>query len=300
MRPLLILLFILLISAPCHAWNATSHRISALIAWQQMGEPARSYVSATLAEHPDHPRWREKAGSDDPALILAEASTWADSIRHDPRFADDDSELPRLPGFPDMQRNSDWHYVDFDRQGQRGRGQIDRRILHLSTLLASSEDAAERAWALPWLIHLVADLHQPFHAGYSEDRGGNTIVVENPFDARQPFVKLHGWWDDLPAPASLRGKRLRKRAGELLARHPAPEPGTVHDWLRESRALLPHAYPQQQGSVSLLIDAPYRDWARATAERRLSDAGHRLGQLIEKIHAQRVSRETRRKLRPAN
>lgn len=298
MRPLLILLIFLFASPAALAWNGAGHRLGILIAWQQMGAETRAFISAALAAHPDHGRWREKAGADDPALIFAEASTWPDAIRHDPRFSDETPILPPLPGFPDMGRHGDWHYVDFDRQGQRGRGQIDRQIVELSTTLVSSSQPAEISWALPWLIHLVADLHQPFHAGYSEDRGGNTVLVENPFDPRRPFVKLHAYWDDLPGPSGLRGKRLQRRAGELLVSHKPPVQGDANLWLRESRHLLQQAYPKTSGSVSLLIDEDYRQWARATGERRVAEAGYRLGHLLEAIYNQRVSRETPGRLSP--
>lgn len=289
MRPLLILLILICASPPALAWNAAGHRLAALIAWQQMSPPTRSFVATALAGHPDHGRWREKAGADDPALIFAEASTWADAIRHDPRFADETA--PPLPGFPDMAAHGDWHYVDFDKRGKRGRGQIDRKILELREILRSTVKTEEISWALPWLAHLVGDLHQPFHVGRSEDRGGNSVLVEDPA-ARQPFVKLHAWWDDLPGSSGLRGKRLQRRAGELLAGQPTPEQGEVGQWLRESRRLLARAYPATPGSVSAQIDDDYRTWASQTAERRVTEAGYRLGRLLEEIHRQGVSRET--------
>lgn len=291
MRPLLILLIFLFASPAAQAWNGAGHRLGILIAWQQMGPDTREFVRLALAGHPDHGRWREKAGADDPALVFAEASTWPDAIRHDPRFADQPTDNPPLPGFPDMGRHGDWHYVDFDRHGKRGRGQIDRKIVELSELLATSTQPAELSWALPWLAHLVADLHQPFHAGYSDDRGGNTVLIEDP-SARQPFVKLHAWWDDLPGPSGLRGKRLQRRAEALLTDHRAPRQGDVRRWLNESRLLLQRAYPKTMGSVSLLIDDDYRQWAQTTGERRVAEAGYRLGRLLEDIHRRRVSRET--------
>jgi len=298
MRPLLILLIFLFASPAAFGWNAAGHRLGILIAWQQMSAETREFVSRALAGHPDHARWREKAGADDPALIFAEASTWPDAIRHDPRFSDETPDTPPLPGFPDMGRHGDWHYVDFDRHGKRGRGQIDRKIVELSTILGASTQAGEISWALPWLAHLVADLHQPFHAGHSEDRGGNTVLVENPFDPRRPFVKLHAYWDDLPGPSGLRGKRLQRRAGELLVSQKAPAQGDANLWLRESRRLLKQAYPKTSGSVSLLIDEDYRQWSQATGERRVTEAGYRLGRLLEAIHRQRVSRETQPAINP--
>lgn len=290
MRPLFIFLFFVLASADTLAWNAAGHRLSAIIAWQRMAPETRAFIAETLRHHPDHGRWREKAGADDTALIFAEASTWPDSIRRDPRLGDD-STSP-LPGFPDMLRHHDWHYVDFDRRGKRGRGQLDRQITALSETLSTTEDGERIAWALPWLAHLVADLHQPFHAGYPEDSGGNSLLVENPDDARRPFVSLHTWWDDLPGKSGLRGKRLRQRAGALLAEQMPVQQGNAALWLGESRALLPSLYPESAGSVALLIDAAYRERTRIIAERRIGEAGWRLGGLLDAICRQRVSHGT--------
>lgn len=290
MRPLLIFLLSVLASADALAWNAAGHRLSAIVAWQRMAPETRAFVGDALRHHPDHGRWREKAGADDPALIFAEASTWPDSIRHDSRFADD-ATAP-LPGFPEMQRHLDWHYVDIDRQGKRGRGQLDRQIATLSETLKTTADGGRIAWALPWLAHLVADLHQPFHAGHAEDRGGNGLLVEDPDNSRQPFINLHSWWDDLPGKSGLRGKRLWQKAGALLAARTPPQQGNEALWLRESRSLLPSLYPQNAGSVALLIDAAYRVRARNIADQRINEAGCRLASLLDAIRQQRVSHGT--------
>lgn len=290
MRPLLIFLLTVLASADALAWNAAGHRLSALIAWQQMAPDSRVFIAEALRHHPDHKRWQEKAGADDAALIFAEASTWPDSIRHDPRLADDGT--PPLPGFPDMQRHHDWHYVDFDRWGKRGRGQLDRQIVALSETLKTTADVERIAWALPWLAHLVADLHQPLHVGYPEDRGANSLLVEDPEDARRPFVSLHTWWDDLAGRSTLRGKRLRRKLDALLTEQMPPQQGSAELWLDESRNLLPALYPETAGSVALLIDAAYRERARSIAERRITEAGWRLAGLLDAILWQRVSHGT--------
>jgi hypothetical protein len=295
MRPLFILLFCLVFSPAAQAWNAAGHRLTAIIAWQDMPPAAREFVAKALEQHPDYPRWREKSGTGEAMLVFAEATTWPDSIRNDPRFYDErrESPTPDITGLPDNARHLDWHYADLEPDGQRGRGQIDRQIGKLTELLRSTAKPGEIAWALPWLAHLVADLHQPLHVGYSADRGGNTLLIENPFDAKNPFVKLHAYWDGLPGPSSLRGKKLRKQAGLLMAEHPASVQGGVALWLSESRALLPDVYPKSAGSVSLIIDQTYREQAKARADQRITEAGRRLGQLLESIQRSRVSRGTR-------
>ena len=41
-------------------------------------------------------------------------------------------------------------------------------------ILASKASDEKRLTALKFVVQLVADVHQPLHAGYAEDRGGNT------------------------------------------------------------------------------------------------------------------------------
>jgi len=45
--------------------------------------------------------------------------------------------------------------------------------------------------AFAWLCHLVGVLHQPLHAGFEDDRGGNNFDII--FKGEQ--VNLHGFWD---------------------------------------------------------------------------------------------------------
>ncbi len=297
MRPLLIFLLMLLPAVDALAWSAAGHRLTAVIAWQQMDDATRRFVGEVLRSHPDHGRWAEKAGGNDLAQVFAEASTWPDSIRRDPRFADNAPPAP-LPGFPDMQRHLDWHYVDIASDGKRTRGQLDRKIDELSDTLRTSADGQEIAWALPWLTHLVTDLHQPFHTGFPEDRGGNRLLVEDPDDANRPFVDLHTWWDALPGKSSLRGKRLIRKAGALQAGHTPPRQGDTMLWREESRSLLVTLYPESLGSVSLLIDAAYRERAQRIGEQRIVAAGWRLARLLDAIRRQRVPRGTAASLSP--
>ena len=53
-----------------------------------------------------------------------------------------------------------------------------------------SKGRAVREEALRWVVHLVADLHQPLHV-VGDDRGGNDVLVQ--FMGRQ--TNLHRLWD---------------------------------------------------------------------------------------------------------
>jgi hypothetical protein len=288
-------LLICLLPSAALAWNAAGHRLVASIAWQQLSTSSKETMTNALSRHPDYARWQEKARSDHPAAIFAEAATWADSIRHDPRFYDETREAPTpaIPGLADNARHKHWHYVDRTADGRPGGGELDKQIERLSQLLRVSEQTEQIAWALPWLLHLVGDIHQPLHVGHAEDEGGNRIEIENPLKGRQPFMNLHTYWDNLPGPSALRGKRLEVATENLLAHYPAPRQGNVSSWRQDSQLLLPQAYPEQAGSLLPLITESFQQKSQALAEQQLVAAGYRLGRLLESIFSQRVSRETR-------
>jgi nuclease S1 len=59
--------------------------------------------------------------------------------------------------------------------------------------LLSSPTTSDQAklTALKYLVHFVGDLHQPLHAGFADDRGGNLYQVR----AYGRGTSLHGLWD---------------------------------------------------------------------------------------------------------
>jgi hypothetical protein len=294
MHRFLLALFFFLPALPAHAWNAAGHRLVAVIAWQQLSPPAREAIGEALARHPDHDRWADKARPSEDIDLFAEAATWPDDIRNDPRFYDEERESPTppLPGLPDTARHKRWHYVDLDAAGKVRAGELDLQIERLARMLRSTGKKAEISYALPWLLHLVADLHQPLHVGRHGDEGGNAVEIENPYNKRLPFTSLHTYWDDLPGPPWLRGQRLARNAAGLLENHPAPVQGNVGLWRDESHRLLDQAYPDANGSLLPIVSEDFRQKSRDIANRRIVDAGYRLGRLLESIFSQQVSRET--------
>ena len=288
-------LFLLLLPCLAHGWNAAGHRLVAGIAWQQLSPPVQALIANTLRQHPDHERWQARAKTAAPAAIFAEAAIWPDEIRNDPRFYDEAREAPTppVPGLPDHARHLNWHYMDVDRSGKMVSGQLERRLNELSLLLVANTETPRLAWALSWISHLVADIHQPLHVGHADDDGGTEFAIENPFNPRLPFSSLHRYWDDLPGPPWLRGKRLDEAIARLLAEHPAPALGNVRQWREESHRLLATVvYPETAGTLLPIISEPFHERAQKVSGRRLVDAGYRLGWLLERSLAPRVSRET--------
>ena len=152
-------------AAPARAWGVQGHQVVAAIAWQALSPAARDEAGRLLAQ--------------EPGQTLVSVATWADEHRGP--------------------ATAPWHYLNFPRgqcrfdaardcpDGQCVVGAIERQ----RAILASKATDAERLQALKYLVHFVADVHQPLHAGYQDDRGGNTVQLR--FLMRGS--NLHALWD---------------------------------------------------------------------------------------------------------
>jgi hypothetical protein len=147
------------------SWGSEGHKVVALIAEAQLTAKARAEVERLLAV--------------EPGQTMASISTWADEHRNP--------------------ATGTWHYVNFPRatctyvaerecpEGKCVVGRIDKEV----QVLASQDTDEKRLLALKYLVHFVADVHQPLHAGYADDRGGNQYQL-------QAFMRgsnLHALWD---------------------------------------------------------------------------------------------------------
>jgi len=150
-------------------------------------------------------------------------------------------------------------------------------------------DAARRE-ALEFLVHLVADIHQPLHAGHRRDLGGNKFQVNLDGEG----TNLHQVWDV---------QVLRQRHGDarayaeaLAALPPLPRErvalADVPRWAAESCALVeaPGFYPDQPGTLPTGYLADHQ----AVAERRLREAGARLADLLNRALAPTDARGARK------
>ncbi len=130
-----------------HAWGSEGHQVIALIAQSQLTPKARAEVDRLLAVEPGE--------------TLVSVSTWADE-RRNPATAP-------------------WHYINFPRSDclyneQRdcpdGRCVIVAIKRQLEVLVSGATDD-RKLTALKYLVHFMGDVHQPLHAGFQDDRGGN-------------------------------------------------------------------------------------------------------------------------------
>lgn len=117
-------------------------------------------------------------------------------------------------------------------------------IKYYATELVNPEATGEQRWrSFAWLCHLVGDLHQPMHAGFADDLGGNDVKVV--YD--DWHMNLHHFWDSA---------LIKQQAGSWqylvgqLSEFPLVQAGSdwspsmVNDWTNRSHKLASEsAYP---------------------------------------------------------
>ncbi len=245
----LALLFVLLAPAAL-PWGPTGHRVVALIAQNHLAPETLAEIELLLG-----------------AESMADASTWADDAR----------------SLPNWRHTGPWHYVNIPdgqtyRKSKKERGgDVLYAIERFRANLARRRNSpVKRADAVRFLIHFIADLHQPLHVGRAEDRGGNLIQVQW---FGQP-ENLHRVWD-----SGLMGrKRLSDVQWAERLDHADPKQAarwtssTPLDWAAESQALRPSVYQIGDGNLS----ARYYEDNIAVVQQRLLQAGLRLAALLEK------------------
>jgi hypothetical protein len=255
MARIVIALVLLMVPAPAWAWGAQGHEIIATIAAHQLTARARTQVARLLGS---------------PAMLVHD-SNWADEVRD------------RRP------ETGPWHYVDIPLGAQRyvparhcraGQCVVAQIIAARQTLADARQPAARRAEALRFLIHLVADLHQPLHAADNHDRGGNEVRIN--LEGRR--TNLHQLWDTRIVEAMGRDTARTAAAIEgAVSRQQrmAWQSGAPAAWADEShRIARDHVYPMVEGRRSLRLPASTLRAAMPATREQLAKAGVRLAWLL--------------------
>lgn len=244
--------------APALAWGAMGHRLVAALAADELSSAASAEVAHLLE------------GEADPTL--PGVATWADELR-----AQD-------PGLG--RRSSPWHYVnlgeqqctyDAGRDCKGGNCVVEAITAQAVALGDRARSRAERAQALKFLVHFVGDVHQPLHAGYAHDKGGNTVQVS--IDGKG--TNLHSLWDSkLLASAGLDEVAYLQHLRALPVAVPMPVavlPPDGATWARQSCAIAtqPGVYPP-----SAKLPEGYAATWRPVAEEQLRRAGTQLALLL--------------------
>ena len=291
------------LAAPAAAWNGAGHRIVAAIAYKRLTAKARARVDDLIRKHPDYAAIFAKDAPADPAAraraAFLTASNWPDMIRAgDPRFYDETRKdavpTPLLPDFPDMARHAPWHFIDIP-YAPDGAAVIPppqpNALTELERILREMKSPpSERqiVYDLPWLEHLVGDVHQPLHCTsrflHSQpkgDAGGNFVFVT-------PGRTLHSVWDDAPGTDSS-DEYVTKYAAKATAAHPGRHIAkNPRKWVDESFKLDQtdvYTFGPQTGSREHPITLPngYMENATSIAEHRIAAAGYRLAAVLNDL-----------------
>lgn len=165
-------------STPAHAWGDSGHRMVCEIAYQRLTPTARREVDRLLASNP----------AIQAVQPLANQFGWA-------------CTYPDHPGQGGHGRRSGDHYVNYDRalaaiSSSTGCGAAESCVLtaiarDIGILSSRTQSTAERGWALVYLGHWIGDLHQPLHASFKDDEGGNEVNTSG----SGCRYGLHSAWD---------------------------------------------------------------------------------------------------------
>lgn len=246
-------------SSGVYAFNSNGHQVAGFIAEANMCEQSLNAVREI-----------------DPERNIAKAGVWADEIRR----------------YDHYDRAKPWHYINIADsrrvsealQGKRnGRGDVLFAIDYFDGLLRDeSADRLDRAVAYRFLVHFIADVHQPLHVGRKGDLGGNRIKVR----VGGKRTSLHAYWDGFELNEVINSPR---EYAEYLQRLYADEEvsggGLPPDWAQESKDYRDRVYAlggnAQGGEPELGRD--YREKSLKIINLRLYQAGLRIAGALDAV-----------------
>jgi hypothetical protein len=200
----------------------------------------------------------------EPGQTLKSISTWADEHR--------------------TKDNAKWHFINFPRHscsfqkerdcndGECAIEALEKKVAVLSNKSAAPED---RLNALKFVVHIMGDIHQPLHAGFPDDKGGNQYQVQ----LDEKSTNLHAFWDnDLITRSNLSRTKYIEQLMQIHL-HKDPRNTKFSDAAEESCEIVHSAnfYP------SRMIEKEYIEYFSPVLNERLSLAGQRLANLLNQV-----------------
>lgn len=157
------------VAADVMAWGQIGHRVTGELAEQYLTKETKAKIAELY-----------------PDMSLAEISTHADEMRSNP------SEFWQRTANP-------WHYVSVPKGNQYNVEQhapddgdaYTALTAFTATLKSDTASAEDKRLALHFIVHIIGDLHQPFHAGNGKDKGGNDVKLKFFWEDSN----LHRVWD---------------------------------------------------------------------------------------------------------
>ena len=218
------------------------------------------------------------------------ASAWIEDVLD----TGDVGEISRACNWPDQVRETpawEWsasqHYVNIPRSASHYDRQRDcpdklcvtEAIKKYAGQLGDPQLDKDKKWeAFAWLCHLVGDLHQPLHAGYRDDRGGNHVQVSY----RGEPVNLHQFWDSALIQQHLKPhgnwQKPASTSNSMLTGKPW-NPAEIDAWTDESHRLAGEAaYPPGE-----IIHPDFAENSWLLIRQQWLRAGQRLARILNAV-----------------
>jgi hypothetical protein len=239
----------------------------AAFSWGPDGHRIVGVNAVTLLDPKAHAAVIEILGGDSEEII-GEACYWPDVVRKTPEW-----EWSAPFHYVNIPRST-MHY-ERERDCEDGLCVTEAIVKYANNLTLPGLDDPGRRQAFSWLCHLVGDLHQPLHAGYRDDLGGNTVEVEY----RGESGNLHQFWDRMVIRDRLRGTNEWERpfsGPPWVSTQKYWNPESIQWWTDESHALVTRlAYP-----ASPVISEDFADQTWLVIRQQWQKASNRLAGIL--------------------
>ncbi len=246
-----------LFNTSIHAWGSIGHTATGVLAMSRLEPETRLELAGIL-------------GATDEAMML-EACNWPDAVRESAEW----------------EWSAPLHYINIppgeyaysqarDCKSQRCATEAIKRY---AAELGDKNASQQQRWqAFAWLCHLTGDLHQPLHAGFAHDRGGNNFKIIY----QGEDTNLHTFWDSI---------LIERRAGDtqtlvkIIEEHPDVQVSAtwsssdVDRWTEESHALVQQVvYPADS-----TINNSYENQSWELIPQRINTAASRLAVILNTV-----------------
>jgi S1/P1 Nuclease. len=236
----------LLITVNSFSWGNRGHAMVAQVAFSYLDENTKKYVLSYLD-----------------GMTIEEAANWMDDIKGD-------KNLDHMRAY---------HYANFpkgtkaaDREGSNIVHVLNNTIIELGAKDQLTRE--EIKTRILFLFHLIGDLHQPLHVGYSTDKGGNTVQL----NYRNQGTNLHSFWDS-GIISSLNITLADCLNSQIYTSEELKSIRAVNvvSWSQESRELLGQVYDYGHPKVK----DKYAEESATIIKRQLQKAGIRLAAVLQ-------------------
>lgn len=246
------------IAGQVQAFGSVGHQQVCAVAYQLVQPPTRQHIDALLKQAP--------------VQNFADGCVWPDDARNQPAY----------------QFTASFHYLNVPRSQQKvtaadcaAKGCLLSAITHYAALLQQRGLSRQRAEALLFYAHFVADLHQPLHVSYADDMGGNKTAL---YYFNQPS-NLHGLWD------SAMLKSLGYAENPALAKEKLQQQSqaTIRQWQRGKPLVWAQQSLQQTRNIyrtyqpGMLFSDPELHRDGPQVEQRLLQAAVRLAWQLDQL-----------------